>query len=260
MRYFIQIKYKGTNYHGWQIQPNANSVQAELDKALSITFNVKIQTMGCGRTDTGVHASMFIAHFDIEKNIEDSPKAIKSLDLLLPKDISVDKIVLVNDDSHARFDASTRTYNYFIHKNKNPFLSEISTRIHHDLNIALMNEAAKILFKYEDFSCFSKSKTQTHTNLCKIYEAHWTSEVANEYRFEIKANRFLRNMVRAIVGTMLLVGQKKISVTEFEEIIKSKDRKKAGKSVDASGLFLTNITYPKIETFNNGQLKSLRSK
>jgi tRNA pseudouridine38-40 synthase len=223
-------------------------VQAELDKGLSIVLNAKIETMGCGRTDSGVHASMFFAHFDSEKLIEDHSKIIKSLDLILPKDINVDRLILVENNAHARFDATTRTYHYFLNRHKNPFIHETSTRIYYDLNLELMNDATEILTRYDDFSCFSKSNTQTKTNLCKIYEANWIVFGKDNLRFEIKANRFLRNMVRAIVGTMILVGQKKITIEEFEEIILSKSRTKAGKSVDACGLFLVEVTYPYIET------------
>jgi tRNA pseudouridine38-40 synthase len=246
VRYFIQIKFKGTNYHGWQLQPNATSVQEELNKALSTSFNKNIETMGCGRTDTGVHASKFYAHFNLDSEIEDIAKRIKSLNFLLPQDISVDKIIAVNNDAHARFDATYRTYHYFIHTSKNPFINEISSKIHQQLNFSLMNEAAQILLKYTDFGCFCKSHTQLLTNLSTITKAQWNVLETDKYYFEITANRFLRNMVRAIVGTLFMVGEGKITVQDFEQILISKDRRKAGKSVDACGLFLVDIVYPYI--------------
>jgi len=244
LRYFIQIQFKGTNFHGWQIQPNASSVQQELNKALSISFNQSVDTMGCGRTDTGVHAKMFYAHFDLEIAIEDIPTKIKSLNFLLPLDICVDNIISVTDDAHARFDATFRTYHYFINKSKNPFINQLSCKIHQQLNFYLMNDAASLLLKHEDFSCFSKSNTQVFTNNCTITNAKWIVINSEKNYFEITANRFLRNMVRAIVGTLIMVGEEKITVQDFEEIILSKDRKKAGKSVEACGLFLVDVSYP----------------
>ena len=244
MRYFIQIQFKGTNYHGWQIQPNAISVQEKLNYALSTFFNYNIETLGCGRTDAGVHATKFFVHFNTREPIVEFDKCKKAINYLLPVDICVDDIFEVADDAHVRFDASSRTYHYFMHNNKNPFLIDLSCKIYQNLNISLMNEAASKLLIYNDFSCFSKSKTQVLTNLCTVTKASFHVIDTNRFYFEITANRFLRNMVRAIVGTLMLVGESKISVQQFEEIILGKDRKKAGKSVDACGLFLVDIEYP----------------
>jgi tRNA pseudouridine38-40 synthase len=241
MRYFIQISYNGTNYHGWQQQPNASSVQETLNKALSTVLNRTIDCMGAGRTDTGVHATQMYAHFDCDE-LQNTTSIIHKLNSFLPKDIVVHDLIQVQDDAHARFDATKRTYEYHIHSFKNAFLQNKSWYFHQKLTIDLMNEACKILFNHTDFQCFSKVHTDVNTFDCKIYEAFWKLENANLI-FTISADRFLRNMVRAIVGTMVNVGLEKITLEEFQTIIESKDRKKAGFSVPAHGLYLTKIEY-----------------
>ncbi len=242
-RYFLQCSYKGTNYHGWQIQPNAISVQEVLEDALSKILREKIAVMGAGRTDTGVHASFFILHFDTSVAEIDSAKMVHKLNSFLPHDIAVQKIWKVDNDAHARFSALSRTYKYFISTEKNPFNSEISFRYLKPLDLGKMNEAAQTLFNYTDFTSFSRLHTDVKTNNCKIYEAEWTQEI-NQLVFTIKADRFLRNMVRAIVGTLLEVGRGKLSVDEFKNSIELKDRGAAGASAPAQGLFLVEIEYP----------------
>ncbi len=243
-RYFIQLAYKGTNYHGWQIQNNAISVQEELNDSLSKLLGVKTETMGCGRTDAGVHAKEFYAHFDCHDVILEPEKAIYKINRILSSDIVCYKLYPVDLNAHARFDAKSRTYKYYIRKNKNPFITQTSYFFHGELDLDSMNQACLILSDYIDFSCFSKSNTQVFTNNCKIYSAIW-QEHDDNLIFTISADRFLRNMVRAIVGTMLEVGKNKISIPDFREIIKSKKRSNAGYSVPAEGLFLTKIEYPK---------------
>ena len=241
-RFFIQIKYRGTNYHGWQLQPNANSVQAEINKALSTLFQEDINVTGAGRTDTGVHAQEFFAHFDTQQ-LFDLKKYCFKLNCMLPQDIACVELQKVPSDLHARFSASKRTYEYWITPQKNPFLMDGAYFFHHPLNVNAMNAAAQMLIRKADFSCFSKSNTDTFTNDCHITQASW--ELKNDLLvFTISSDRFLRNMVRAIVGTLLEVGLGKVEVTEMENIIASKDRSKAGSSVPAHGLYLTNIKYP----------------
>lgn len=241
MRYFIELSYNGKEYHGWQIQPDVISVQEKLNNAISTITQNNIEVVGAGRTDTGVHASQMYAHFDIEKEIEgDIPHKLNSL---LPKDIVVYKVFKVDDEKHARFDATSRSYEYKIWLGRNPFKLDFSWQIHSQkLNINLMNEAAKLLLEYTDFQTFSKVKTDVYTYNCNITEAFWKQN-NNELTFYISANRFLRNMVRAIVGTLVDVGLGRISIEEFRSIIESKNRSNAGLSVPAKGLFLTKIKY-----------------
>lgn len=244
MRYFVEFAYNGTNYHGWQYQPNAISVQETLNKVFSTLLKEEIEIVGAGRTDTGVHASQMYGHFDTESVFE-KDTFIKKCNSFLPKDIVVFDIISLHNEAHARFDATSRTYNYFISTEKNIFNQETSWYLQHSLNIDLMNDVAKELLNYTDFQCFSKSNTDVHTYNCKITEAYWKQE-NNQLIFVITADRFLRNMVRAIVGTLVDIGLQKITKEDFIKIIESKDRKKAGFSVPAQGLFLTNITYPYI--------------
>ncbi|WP_207534924.1 tRNA pseudouridine(38-40) synthase TruA [Desertivirga arenae] len=246
-RYFIELAYNGTEYHGWQVQPNATSVQEKLDKALSTFFRQTIETVGCGRTDTGVHASQFFAHFDlVDKEISREQKEINGVNALLPFDIAVFRFIEVSNEAHARFDASSRSYEYRIHTKKNPFKHNYSCLLRDDLDIEEMNNAAGILFQYIDFSCFSKSNTQVFTNNCKISRANW-EKTEEGYIFHISADRFLRNMVRAIVGTLIDVGRHKLPVNELHTIIQSKNRSNAGTSVPACGLYLTRVNYPYIK-------------
>jgi len=244
-RYFIQLSYKGTNYHGWQIQPNAISVQEVLVKAFSTILREEIEITGAGRTDTGVHAINFNAHFDSSiENLHSDDKFIFKLNSFLPKDIAVHKIISVTNEAHARFDATNRTYNYFIHQKKDPFLLESSSFVPQDLDLEAMNKASNLLFSFTDFTSFSKLHTDVKTNNCKITEAFWRQE-NHKLIFTISADRFLRNMVRAIVGTLLEVGKHKLTISDFTQIIESKNRSKAGVSVPAQGLFLSSIDYPK---------------
>ncbi len=241
MRYFIHFSYNGTHFHGWQQQPNAVSVQETLNKALSTILNTTIDCMGAGRTDTGVHARMMYAHFDYDSDIN-TPTILHKLNSFLPKDIAVFDIIQVEDDAHARFDAKSRTYEYHITAQKDVFTDDLSWFCLQKLDINAMNEACKVLLNYSDFQCFSKVQTDVATFNCKIYEAIWTQN-ENQIIFTITADRFLRNMVRAIVGTMINIGIEKVSLPEFISIIESKDRRKAGFSVPAKGLFLTKIEY-----------------
>ena len=241
MRYFIELSYNGKNYHGWQIHPDAISVQEKINNALSTVYQKDIQIVGAGRTDTGVHASQMFAHFDIDKLIDDNLEF--KLNSILPNDIFIKAIFLVDDEKHARFDALSRSYEYKIWLGRNPFLLDFSWQIHSQKpNVTLMNEAAKLLLDYEDFESFSKVKTNVHTFNCNVTEAFWVQK-DNQLTFHISANRFLRNMVRAIVGTLLDVGLDKISISDFKNIIESKNRSNAGLSVPAKGLFLTQIKY-----------------
>ena len=245
-RYFIELSYNGTNYHGWQIQKNAISVQEILNDRLSIILRQPIETTGCGRTDTGVHAKQFFAHFDFQ-SIDHRPwtmdkNILRSLNAILPDDIAVRDIFPVAADAHARFDAKLRTYEYYIHFNKVPFKQGYSWELRDKPDIERMNEAAKIIMEYTDFSCFSKSNTQVKTNNCKISAAKW-EETVNGIVFRISADRFLRNMVRAIVGTLMMVGRNEIEPEEVRKIIESKNRSNAGTSVPACGLYLTEVKY-----------------
>jgi tRNA pseudouridine38-40 synthase len=242
-RYFLQLAYNGTKYHGWQIQPNAISVQEYFEKGLALLTGQKIAVTGAGRTDTGVHASFYVAHFDLNEKIEDPAQITFKLNSILPDDISVIQLFQVGDDDHARFSALSRTYCYFISLQKDPFNKEFTARYHYPLDLDKLNEAAALLFNYDDFTSFSKLHTDVKTNLCKIIKAEW-KRVDDFLIFEIRADRFLRNMVRAIVGTLVDVGRGKISITDFISIIEAKDRSKAGASAEACGLFLTDIEYP----------------
>ena len=242
MRYFIKLAYKGTNYFGWQYQPDAISVQETLNKALSTLLKTNIDILGAGRTDSGVHAKEMFAHFDYETEI-DTKKIVYKLNSFLPKDIAIFDLIKVHDDAHARFDATKRTYEYHIHTKKNVFESDDSWYYSLPLDVEKMNEACKILFEYTDFECFSKTHTDVNTFNCKIFEANWKQN-EDKLVFTIAADRFLRNMVRAIVGTMINIGSGKVSLNDFRKIIESKNRSKAGFSVPAHGLYLTKIEYP----------------
>jgi len=245
-RYFIELAYDGTDLHGWQIQPNATTVQELLDGALSTVLREPIETTGCGRTDTGVHAREFFAHFDSQSLVIGHPslvKAVDSLNAILPATIAVKSIIPVHAEAHARFDATSRSYEYHVHFEKDPFKVNHSWRLRDKPDITLMNAAARIIMEHTDFSCFSKSNTQTYTNNCKITRAEWVySEQC--LVFHISADRFLRNMVRAIVGTLMQVGRKEMQPEDIRAIIESKNRSNAGTSVPACGLYLTEVKYP----------------
>ena len=245
MRYFIKLAYNGTPYNGWQIQPNAPSVQETLNKAFSVLLHSEISLMGAGRTDTGVHAREVYAHFDFDAPF-DTQKLVYKLNSFLPKDIVIYAIFSVADEAHCRFDATKRTYEYHINTFKDAFLQEQSWYLNQKLDVDLMNEAAKLLLQYTNFQSFSKVNTDVNTFDCTIFEAHWTQK-DNKLIFTISANRFLRNMVRSIVGTLVNIGLHKINLDNFKSIIESKNREKAGFSVPAHGLYLTKIEYPYIE-------------
>ena len=241
MRYFIEFSYNGKAYHGWQRQPKAITVQEVLENALSTLLRETVSVVAAGRTDSGVHAAQMFAHFNTELPI--SELLVHKLNAFLPKDIAVKAVYKVQPQAHARFDALKRTYQYHIATEKEVFLYDYAMQLTLPLNVATMNEACQILFYYSDFECFSKTHTDVKTFLCQIYQAYWQQE-GGQLIFTISANRFLRNMVRAVVGTLLEVGLQRLSLTGFEEVILSKKRSKAGASVPAAGLFLTEITYP----------------
>ncbi len=242
MKYFIEFSYNGKAYHGWQNQPNAISVQEVLEQALSTLLQCDISVMGAGRTDAGVHASQMFAHFNVERDL-DVEDLVYKLNSFLPKDIAISDVFLVQAEAHARFDALSRTYRYKIATSKNVFDYDFAYQLQLPLDIEVMNEACKILFQYKDFQCFSKSNTDVKTYNCVIKEAYWTKK-SNELIFTITADRFLRNMVRAIVGTMVNIGLGKLRPEDLHDIISSKNRSKAGFSVPAHGLFLEEIKYP----------------
>ncbi len=240
-RYFIELSFNGKAYHGWQIQQNARTVQAELNQAISTLLQENINVIGCGRTDTGVHAKSFFAHFDSKYAVEKDFQY--RLNTILPSDIAVQSVQEMSETAHARFSAVSRTYKYSIIQKKDPFNSDYAWLFTPKLNIGLMNKVSKTLLEFDDFSSFCKSNDQKHGNKCILYEAEWTQS-DHWIIFKIKANRFIRNMVRALTGTILLVGLEKINSNEFIRIIESKDRKAAGKSLPAHGLCLIDVEYP----------------
>lgn len=242
LRYFIEISFNGTNYHGWQIQPNAITVQEVLETCLSTLLRMPIAITGAGRTDAGVHASQIFAHFDFNDSIDEEAFVYK-LNSFLPKDIAVKRIFKVEDALHARFNALSRTYHYKISLAKNPFATDLEYFLKNKPDVALMNEAAKDLLNYKNFKCFSRSNTDVKTYNCDIKEAFW-EEKDGQLQFTITADRFLRNMVRAIVGTLLDVGYGKCSIANFNSIIQSEKRTNAGASAPAKGLYLAEVKYP----------------
>lgn len=252
MRYFIQLSYDGTEYHGWQVQPNGVSVQEVLQKALSTLLRQPTEVTGAGRTDAGVHASMMVAHFDWPADHEgegceemplDCTQLTYKLNRLLPPDVAVQAVRPVGPEMHARFSATRRTYHYYIHTRKDPFLRGYSWQVNVPLDFALMNEAAQVLLEYSDFTSFSKTGTDVKTNICQLTEARWEQLKPGEWRFTVSANRFLRNMVRAIVGTLVEVGRHRMTISQMRHAIEAKDRQRAGESVPGHALYLTNIEY-----------------
>ena len=243
MRYFIQLSYDGTNYHGWQIQENALSVQEAVEKALAVVTREKVELVGAGRTDTGVHASFYMAHFDSNLEALSDGNLVFKLNCLLPTDIAIQKIFPVRPDAHARFDATYREYQYHLSCDKDPFTFRYAEKESRPLDLLKMNEAALILFEYHDFTSFSKLGSDVKTNNCMIHKAFW-EDLGSQLVFTIRADRFLRNMVRAIVGTLIDVGLGKLSLSDFRKIIEEKNRSSAGASVAAKGLFLVDIGYP----------------
>ena len=242
MRYKITLSYNGKNYHGWQLQPNAVTVQEVLDKALTTLLKENISTLGAGRTDTGVHAAFFAAHFDCTKEISDTDYLVYKLNRFLPSDIAVFGVEKVTEDFNARFSAKSRTYKYLIHLRKDVFLNESSWFFPQDLDIDLMQKGCEILKQNDDFASFCKAGADNKTTICKLYEAFFIKD-GHKIVFTVKADRFLRNMVRALVGTLTDLGSKKITLEEFSNIIKAKNRTKAGQSVPAHALSLVGIEY-----------------
>ncbi|MBT3242527.1 MAG: tRNA pseudouridine(38-40) synthase TruA [Bacteroidetes bacterium] len=242
-RYLLELSYNGHNYHGWQMQPNAHTVQEELNNVLVLLLKQNINIVGAGRTDTGVHASHFVAHFDYAGDLIDCRQLQHKLNRFLKHEIRIDRIEHVSDDFHARFSAKSRTYHYMISREKQPFLNGLSWLIEGELEIDLMNKAAEKLLNYKDFTSFARLHADTRTNDCNIMLAQCQKH-DKIFIFKIQADRFLRNMVRAIVGTLVEVGQSKLGIQDFEDIIKAKDRSKAGQSAPPQGLFLTEVDYP----------------
>ena len=243
-RYFIHLSYDGTAYHGWQIQPHDTSVQEVLARSLSMLLGRDTEVVGAGRTDAGVHARLMVAHFDAENPLDELWLTDK-LNRMLPQDIAIHSIRPVVPEAHARFTATSRTYHYYVHHRKNAFNRTYSYRIPgKELDYALMNQAAQKLFLYTDFTSFSKVHTDVKTNLCRIMTAEWRQLHDDEWVFVIQADRFLRNMVRAIVGTLVEVGRGKLTIEGFQRIIQQKDRCSAGMSMPAHALFLEDIGYP----------------
>lgn len=244
MRYFIELSYNGTPFFGWQRQPKQITIQDVIENALSLLLKNQIELTGCGRTDTGVHAKQFFAHFDYNSLLSENQcnKLQQKLNAFLPKEIVIYRIFIVEDELHARFSALNRTYRYYVETSKNPFHFQSTYRVYEKLDVEAMNKAASFLLEIKDFTSFSKLHTDVNNNFCEVKVAHW--EQQNEQLvFTITANRFLRNMVRAVVGTLLLVGKGKISISDFQEIIQQKNRCKAGISVPACALFLEEVDY-----------------
>ncbi len=244
MRYFLELAYKGTNFHGWQVQDNSSTIQGELNKVFSLILSEEITVTGAGRTDTGVHADYFVAHFDSKQELlQDDDKLIMKINQFLSPDIVLYTITKVVDDAHARFQAESRTYNYYVHHKKNPFNQELSWYIHRVPDYDKMNECAALLLKYSDFKSFAKLHSDVKTTMCDVRYAKWEIKEDSAV-FTITADRFLRNMVRSIVGTLLDVGYGKLDLNGFENVVDKQDRSSAGVSVPAKGLFLSNILYP----------------
>lgn len=243
MRYFIYLEFDGTAYSGWQIQPHSPSVQQTLEESLALFLRQSVGVTGAGRTDAGVHASQMVAHFDLDEP-QDCAWMKNKLNGILPADIAVHGIVPVRPDAHARFDAISRTYKYYVSLNKSAFHRSYSWFLPNEPDFGLMNQAAELLVETVDFTSFSKLHTDTKTNDCRVTEAFWSNSGDGRWVFTVTADRFLRNMVRAIVGTLMEVGRHKITVEEFKKIIDSRDRCSAGDSAPAQGLFLHKIVYP----------------
>ena len=242
MRYFITFSYDGTCYHGWQVQPNAATVQERLNDALSKLLPTPTECVGAGRTDAGVHASKMVAHFDTEQSLDVEQFTFR-LNRILPEDIAVDGVKQVDDDLHARFSAILRTYHYFVYTKKNPYRRHYAHRLTFVPDYELMNQAAALLLDAEDFTSFSKLNNDQKTNICDVQHARWVQIEEDYWRFEITANRFLRNMVRAVVGTLLEVGRGRMSIDEFRKVIAAQNRCSAGESVAANALFLVDVQY-----------------
>lgn len=241
-RYFLYLKYDGTAYRGWQVQPEGRTVQGELQRALSVALRGEVPVVGAGRTDTGVHARMMVAHFDAAEGL-DCSQLVYKLNRLLPRDIAADRVEAVSADMHARFSAVSRTYHYYIHTRRDPFRRAYSCEMYYSPDFDRMNEAAATLLEYDDFASFCKSHTDVKTTLCNVTEARWVQDDEYSWHFVITANRFLRNMVRAVVGTLFDVGRGRIDTEGFRKIIEGRSRSAAGDSVPACALFLEKMLY-----------------
>lgn len=244
MRYFLRLAYNGARFHGWQYQPNASSVQETIEEALKILMRKDVAITGAGRTDTGVNARVMYAHFDLDAPLADVKRFLLSLNRMIGHDIAVEAVIPVADGAHARFDATHRTYKYFVTNTKSPFLYPFTWQLPGQLDFKLMNEAAQILLDTDDFTSFAKLHSDAKTNICKVTEAKWREELPGINVFTITADRFLRNMVRAVVGTLVDVGRGKLGIEDFQRIINIKDRCAAGVSMPPQALFLWDIKYP----------------
>lgn len=243
-RYFMEIAYDGTPFRGWQRQADAPSVQAEVEKALQLRLRMdKVNAVGCGRTDTGVHASSYFLHFDAGEPLSDAHRFAQGVNAALPASIAVKRMLPVADDAHARFSAREREYAYLVHRQKDPFLHDRSYLLHPALDLPAMNEACRYLLGKHDFSCFQRTGSDNRTSICEVRQAQWTATGAG-YRFTISADRFLRNMVRAIVGTCIRIGKGQWPEAYMAEVLASGNRAMAGKSAPACGLYLARIVYP----------------
>lgn len=242
-RYFVELSYDGTAFHGWQVQPNARSVQGELIDAFSTFFREEVYVVGAGRTDTGVHASHMVAHFELNNPIESPEDAVYKLNRFLSEEIALQEIYEVKAEAHARFSATERAYEYVLSRVKNPFATKYAWQFQRELNFTQMNQAASLLLEHNDFACFCKADSDVNTTLCDVRTAHWERD-GDTWIFHIAADRFLRNMVRAIVGTLVEVGEGKHTIEEFKSILESGSRSKAGSSAPAGGLFLSKVSYP----------------
>lgn len=243
MRYFIELRYLGKAYCGWQCQPDQPTVQATVNRAISTLLREPIGVTGAGRTDTGVNASYYVAHFDCSDPIADPERLIYKLNFLLPGDISVSAVRLVRPEAHARFDAREREYRYFVERRKNPFSRNLTWQYYVPLDIGEMNRAAALLTGFDDFTSFAKLNSNNKTNICRIIHAAWTEESDDVWRFTIRADRFLRNMVRSIVGTLVDVGRGRYTVEQFREIVAARDLSRSSAGAPAQGLFLSDVKY-----------------
>ena len=242
IRYFINLSFDGQRYHGWQIQPNAISVQEELNKGLSLILRQQIEVVGAGRTDTGVHARVMVAHFDIDQQIDEKQLAYR-LNRVMPTDISINDVYKVDNEMHARFSAKERTYRYFVHTKRDPFCRLHSVELHYPIDFELMNKAAAMLLEATDFKAFCKSNHDAKTTICDVRTAHWVQIDETHWYFEISADRFLRNMVRAVVGTLMEVGRGRMTIDKMRNVVYDGTRCDAGESMPAHGLFLWNVEY-----------------
>lgn len=244
MRYFLELRYNGGAYFGWQRQPDMPTVQQTLEQSLTTLLREPVELTGAGRTDTGVNASYYVAHFDAMQPVDDPQRLLYKLNFMLPGDIAADTLTPVAEGAHARFDAREREYRYFIEPRKNPFTRHVSWQYHVPLDVARMNEAAAMLLEYDDFTSFAKLNSNNKTNRCRVMESAWTVDEAGVLRFTIRADRFLRNMVRAIVGTLVDVGRGRYTPEEFRAIVASRDLSRSSAGAPAQGLFLSDIRYP----------------